>query len=126
MLISPSPDQEENKPGSMSGTCTISKTSRRKLSLSSPPPLQGKAPKEIHAILTETLAWFLPRRAKDLSAPLYKIHYMDEGTSHCINMKAINRLYSLPELRALCTTAGCEGGVEADSPDFVPIRRKEV
>jgi len=32
--------------------------------------LQGKAPKEIHAILTETLAGFLPGRAKDLSAPL--------------------------------------------------------
>ena len=32
--------------------------------------LQGKAPKEIHAILTETLACFLPDRAKDLSAPL--------------------------------------------------------
>jgi len=25
----------------------------------------------IHAILTETLAYFLPVRAKDLSAPLY-------------------------------------------------------
>jgi len=34
------------------------------------PPLQGKATKEIHAILTETLAFFLPGRAKDLSAPL--------------------------------------------------------
>jgi len=33
--------------------------------------LQGKGPKEIHAILTETLACFLPGRAKDLSAPLY-------------------------------------------------------
>jgi len=33
--------------------------------------LQGKAPKEMHAILTETLACFLPSRAKDLSAPLY-------------------------------------------------------
>ena len=32
--------------------------------------LQGKAPKEIHAILTETLACSLPGRAKDLSAPL--------------------------------------------------------
>jgi hypothetical protein len=32
--------------------------------------LQGKAPKEIHAILTETLACFLPGQAKDLSAPL--------------------------------------------------------
>jgi len=32
--------------------------------------LQSKAPKEIHAILTETLACFLPGRAKGLSAPL--------------------------------------------------------
>ena len=32
--------------------------------------LQGKAPKEIHVVLTETLACFLPGRAKDLSAPL--------------------------------------------------------
>ena len=32
--------------------------------------LQGKAPKEIHAILTETLANVLPGWAKDLSAPL--------------------------------------------------------
>jgi len=32
---------------------------------------QGKAPKEIHAILTETLACFRPGRAKALSAPLY-------------------------------------------------------
>jgi hypothetical protein len=55
----------------MSGTRTISTTSRRELSSSSF-SLQGKAPKEIHAILTETLACFLPGRAKDLSAPLYK------------------------------------------------------
>jgi len=33
--------------------------------------LQGKAPKELHAILTETLACVLPGRAKDLSAPFY-------------------------------------------------------
>jgi len=33
--------------------------------------LQGKAPKEIHAILRETLACFVPGRANDLSAPLY-------------------------------------------------------
>ena len=33
--------------------------------------VQGKAPKEIHAILTEMLACFLPGRAKDLSAPQY-------------------------------------------------------
>jgi len=31
--------------------------------------LQGKGPKEIHATLRETLACFLPGRAKDLSAP---------------------------------------------------------
>ena len=31
--------------------------------------LQGKAPEEIHAILTEILACFLPGRTKDLSAP---------------------------------------------------------
>ena len=59
--------------GSMSGTGAISTASRRELSSSvppQPPPLQGMAPKEIHAILTETLARFLPGRAKDLSAPM--------------------------------------------------------
>jgi len=40
----------------MSGTHAISTTSRREMS-SSFFPLQGKAPKEIHAILTETLAF---------------------------------------------------------------------
>ena len=34
--------------------------------------LQGKAPKEIQAILTEALGCFLPGRAKDLPAPLYR------------------------------------------------------
>ena len=34
---------------------------------------QGKAPKEIHAILAEILACFLPGRAKGLSASLYHI-----------------------------------------------------
>jgi hypothetical protein len=33
--------------------------------------LQGKAPEEIHAILTKTLACFLPGWDKELSAPLY-------------------------------------------------------
>ena len=37
-------------------TSAISTTWRRELTLSSPPPtLQGKGPKEIHVILTETL-----------------------------------------------------------------------
>jgi hypothetical protein len=53
----------------MSGTRAISTTSRRELP-SSFFFLQGKAPKEIHAILTETLAFFRPDRANDLSAPL--------------------------------------------------------
>jgi hypothetical protein len=38
--------------------------------------LQGKAPTEIHAILTETLVCFLPVRAKDLSPPLYLFLYL--------------------------------------------------
>ena len=38
---------------------------------------QGKALKNIHAILTETLACFLPVQAKDLSTPLYFL--MDKG-----------------------------------------------
>ena len=70
VLISPQPDQEGNKLWNMSGTRAISTTSRRELS-SSFFFLQGKAPKEIHPIMRETLAFFLAGRAKDLSAPLY-------------------------------------------------------
>ena len=33
--------------------------------------LQGKTPKEIQAVLKETLVCFLPGRANDLSAPMY-------------------------------------------------------
>jgi len=66
----------------MSGTRAISTTSRRELSSSVSFFLQGKVLKEIHDILTETLACFLPGRAKDLSATctcwhlgmLYNIH----------------------------------------------------
>ena len=54
----------------MSGTRAISTTPRRELSSSSF-FLQGKEPKEIHAILTETLGCFLPDRAKDLLESLY-------------------------------------------------------
>jgi hypothetical protein len=53
----------------MSGARVISTTSRSELS-SSFFFLQGKAPKEIHAIMTETLACFLPAPVKDLTAPL--------------------------------------------------------
>jgi len=53
--------------------------------------LQGKAPKEIHAILTETLACFLPSRAKDLSAPLYFAEETESLTSNCVS-KVIDKL----------------------------------
>jgi len=55
----------------MSGKRAISTTSRRELSSSFFFSLQGKAPNEIHPILTEALACFLSGRAKDLSAPLH-------------------------------------------------------
>ena len=61
----------------MSWTLAISATSRRELSSSFPFFLQNKAPKEIHVILTQILASFLPGRAKDLSAPLYYITHFD-------------------------------------------------
>jgi len=58
----------------MSGTRAISTTSRRELSSSFYFFLQGKELKEIRAIVTETLACFLPGRAKDLPATLYLYH----------------------------------------------------
>jgi len=45
--------------------------------------LQGKAPKEIHTILTETLACFLHGRAKDLSAPLYFEYFLCDLFEKC-------------------------------------------
>jgi hypothetical protein len=59
----------------MSGTHAISTTSRRELSSGLFLSLEGKAPKEIHAILTEKLACFLPGRANDLSAPLQNVFF---------------------------------------------------
>ena len=58
---------------------------------------KGKAPKEIHAILTETLACFLPSRAKDLSAPLY--------ASSNTNLKFKTIRYISVDRRANCLTA---------------------
>ena len=48
--------------------------------------LQGKAPKEIYAILGETLACFLPGRAKDLSAHLYII--LLKTQQFCLTLKS--------------------------------------
>jgi hypothetical protein len=68
VLISPLPDQEENRLGSMSGdTRNFNIQTRAVIKFFF---LQGKAPKEIHVILTETLVCLLPGRAKDLSASL--------------------------------------------------------
>jgi len=41
-------------------------------------PLQGKTPKEIHAILTKTLTCFLPGRAKDYQ------HSCNIAHAHCL------------------------------------------
>jgi len=49
--------------------------------------LQGKAPKEINAILTETLVCFLPGLAKDLSATLYCNIQIGSDHSKCWNSK---------------------------------------
>jgi len=46
--------------------------------------LQDKAPKEIHAILTETLSRFLPAQAKELSAPLYSYSVSYSEYWYCI------------------------------------------
>jgi len=54
--------------------------------------LQGKASKEIHAILTETLACFLPCRAKDLSG-LWRI--VTEVFDICDNMKYVHLFNSV-------------------------------
>jgi len=42
----------------------------------------SKAPKEIHAILTETLACFPPGRAKDLSATLTRLQFIYQSEDH--------------------------------------------
>ena len=54
--------------------------------------LQGKAPKEIHAIVTETLACFLPGRAKDLSAPLYSLYFTYIAVSNAA-LNYVERVY---------------------------------
>jgi len=94
----------------------ISASSRRELS-SSFFPLQGKAPKVIHAILTETLACFLPDRAKDLSAPLYYITHFNN-----IDTRAVIKFYSTQckapkEIHTILTeTLAC----------FLPARAKDL
>ena len=85
----------------MSGTCAISTTSRRELS-SSFLFLQGKAPKEIHAILTETLACFLLGRAKDVSAPLYWAQIDTRVHVPYVRMVTLTALPRFVHLAKLC------------------------
>jgi len=77
----------------MSWTRAISTTSRRELS-SSFFFLQSKAPKEIYAIVTETLACFLPGRAKDLSAPMYTTSHTQKSaiSTVCYYSSVVNQL----------------------------------
>ena len=72
VLTSPQPDQEgkEARKHVRDARDSNNIETRAVIKVFSP---QGNAPKEIHAILTETLACFLPGRAKDLTASLYKV-----------------------------------------------------
>ena len=80
--------------------------------------LQGKAPKDIHAILTETLACFLPGRAKDLSAYCFSMSTMITRTRLIVTftralpvfLKRSKQLQALVsrtvcKQRKICTTA---------------------
>jgi len=67
----------------MSGMRAISTTSTRAvIKFLSFFLMRGKAPKEIHVILRETLACFLPGRVKDLLSPLYKSVQFKSKLSH--------------------------------------------
>jgi len=80
----------------MSGTRAISTTSSRELSSFFFSFLQDKAPKEIHAILAETLACFLPSRAKDLPASLYYLglfHAWKVSASVALNEISVVKLH---------------------------------
>jgi len=55
-------------------------------------PLQGKALKKIHTILTETLVYFLPGRAKDLAAPLYNEYGSRTNFRNVVNIKTFQSM----------------------------------
>ena len=97
----------------------ISTTSRRELS-SILFSLLGKAPKVFHANLTETLACFLPGRAKDLSAPLkrnytpYSSFFSAFSTKSCQFLIWNFRLF----LNAVCFVLGNPPASEFNIPTF--------
>ena len=64
--------------------------------------LQGKAQKEMHAILRKTLVSFLPGRAKNLSAPLYSAASTSKS-----NRKLVFNLSNLPYMHSNMNTRDC-------------------
>ena len=69
--------------------------------------LQGKAPKEIHAILTQTLACFLPGSAKDLSAPLYYITHFNNIETRAVIKCLFLQGKAPKEIHAILTETAC-------------------
>jgi len=67
--------------------------------------LQGKAPKEIHTILMETLACFLPGRSKDVSAPLTSLNSVRAGLGQCQNISEKKNYTSSSEIFRLISYA---------------------
>jgi hypothetical protein len=67
LLVNPQTDQEGYKLRSISEKCDFNNEMQYFIQFF---PMQGRTPKEIHALLTETLAYSLPGQGKDLSAPL--------------------------------------------------------
>jgi len=88
---------------------------------------EGKAPKEIYAILTVTLVCFLPGRAKDLSAILYLAYTIINMTDikiHYILQKQTNRILHI--LRTyIATFSVFQSGVALHSP-HCPCRKLEM
>jgi len=64
--------------------------------------LQGKAPKQIHTILTETLARFLPGRAKDLSVPRVCVSCGSQN-KHLLVLRCVRNIAKIEHrLRYVC------------------------
>jgi len=70
--------------------------------------LQGKAPKEINAILTQTLAFFLPGRAKDLLAPTV---YMFQSNTTIVKTQQYFVIQLLPKSCTLKIVSCLNGNV---------------
>ena len=75
--------------------------------------LQGKAPKEIHAILTETLTCFFSGRVRDLPVPLY-VHclvpydFCSQYLSQHEEMSLLSSQYLSPLVSVCCNVKAGE------------------